>query len=373
MWVLSAVHTDAEDSLRYDMEIEIKRRISHFKPKGVHGQQHATRGRGASETSPFGTPPGPDETALCETRRLSKAAPQEGAFRRDGTCQQESRRVVHAPRLLAGRAAQEGASRRFEPPVGTTSAVCGTCAQQIGGVRRQQVRRNLAKATGIGRGKSDRLARERVALLAQVASAERIGNQLVVTWTQEGSQKHDGACTDSTIPTIREIERIWLAPEVASLNMIMQGERSARREPLHAEPPLEGLLDVSEGWLVRLGRGVYGLVSVMSGWRSTVANELLQEGYDMNFYERCLFSKFAKGSELGVCGDIITRDLFFWSAAGCGRPLYGIFWYRPQRQHGPTAQEHPNWRHGTASKPKIEPRSLAVVMCRKVPWDSKCA
>ena len=51
-----------------------------------------------------------------------------------------------------------------------------------------------------------------------------------------------------------------------------------------------------EGTLIRLDREVYGLVSGMSVWRSRIVSLLKEEGYEMNIYEPCLFSKFDGGS-----------------------------------------------------------------------------
>ena len=47
-------------------------------------------------------------------------------------------------------------------------------------------------------------------------------------------------------------------------------------------------------------REVYGLVSGMSGWRSRIVSQLKEEGYEMNVYEPCLFSKFAVREEPAV-------------------------------------------------------------------------
>ena len=77
----------------------------------------------------------------------------------------------------------------------------------------------------------------------------------------------------------------------------MQRDPSVRNEPLYATPPAEGLLGVPEGALIRLDREVYGLVSGMSGWRSRIVSKLKEEGYEMNVYESCLFSKFAVREE----------------------------------------------------------------------------
>ena len=59
---------------------------------------------------------------------------------------------------------------------------------------------------------------------------------------------------------------------------------------------------VPERALIRLDREVYGLVSGMSGWRSRIVSHLKEEGYEMNVYEPCLFSKFAVRVEPAVDG-----------------------------------------------------------------------
>ena len=48
----------------------------------------------------------------------------------------------------------------------------------------------------------------------------------------------------------------------------------------------------------------------MSGWRSKVVNDVLQDGHAMNVYGRCLFSTFAKESDTGVHGDTVARDSY---------------------------------------------------------------
>ena len=90
----------------------------------------------------------------------------------------------------------------------------------------------------------------------------------------------------------------------------MQGDPSVREEPLYATPLPEGLPGVPEGALIRLHREVYGLVSGMSGWRSRIVSKLKEEGYEMNVYEPCLFSKFAVREEPTVDGGSIARGEF---------------------------------------------------------------
>ena len=90
----------------------------------------------------------------------------------------------------------------------------------------------------------------------------------------------------------------------------MQGDPSVRNEPLYATPPPEGLPGVPEGALIRLDREVYGLVSGMSGWRSRIVSQWKEEGYEMNVYEPCLFSKFAVREEPAVDGGSIAPGEF---------------------------------------------------------------
>ena len=90
----------------------------------------------------------------------------------------------------------------------------------------------------------------------------------------------------------------------------MQGDPSVRDEPLYATPPPEGLPGVPEGALIRLDREEYGLVSGMSGWRSRIVSQLKEEGYEMNVYEPCLFSKFAVREEPAVDGGSIAPGEF---------------------------------------------------------------
>ena len=87
----------------------------------------------------------------------------------------------------------------------------------------------------------------------------------------------------------------------------MQGVPSVRDEPLCAPPPPEGLPGVPEG---ALDREVYGLVSGMSGWGSRIVSQLKEEGYEMNVYEPCLFSKFAVREEPAVDGGSIAPGEF---------------------------------------------------------------
>ena len=88
----------------------------------------------------------------------------------------------------------------------------------------------------------------------------------------------------------------------------MQCDPSVRHEPLYAPP--EGLAGVPEGALIRLDREVYGLVSGMSGERPRIVSQLKKEGYEMNVYEPCLFSKFAVREEPAVDGGSIAPGEF---------------------------------------------------------------
>ena len=90
----------------------------------------------------------------------------------------------------------------------------------------------------------------------------------------------------------------------------MHGDPSVRDEPLYATRPPEGLPGVPEGALIRLDREEYGLVSGMSGWRSRIVSRLKEEGYEMNVYEPCLFSKFAVREEPAVDGGSIAPVVF---------------------------------------------------------------
>ena len=90
----------------------------------------------------------------------------------------------------------------------------------------------------------------------------------------------------------------------------MQGDPSVRDKPLYATPPPEGLPGVPEGALIRRDREAYGLVSGMSVWRSRIVSQLQEEGYEMNIYEPCLFSKFAVREEPAVDGGSIAPGEF---------------------------------------------------------------
>ena len=71
----------------------------------------------------------------------------------------------------------------------------------------------------------------------------------------------------------------------------------------HCEPSVPG---VPEGALIRLDREVYGLVSAMS----RIVSQLKEEGYEMNVYEPCFFSKFAVREEPAVDGGSIAPGEF---------------------------------------------------------------
>ena len=71
-----------------------------------------------------------------------------------------------------------------------------------------------------------------------------------------------------------------------------------------------GTAFLPEGALIRLDREVYGLVSGMSGWRSRIVSQLKEEGYEMNVYGPCLFSKFAVREEPAVDGGSIAPGEF---------------------------------------------------------------
>ena len=131
-------------------------------------------------------------------------------------------------------------------------------------------------------------------------------------------------------PDIHEIERSCPTPELSSINItlqilastmsggtladgekaFMQGDSSVRDEPLCATPAPEGVPAEPEGALIRLDREVYGLVSGMSGWRSRIVSQLKEEGYEMNIYELCHFSKFAFHEEPAVDGGSIAPGDF---------------------------------------------------------------
>ena len=78
-------------------------------------------------------------------------------------------------------------------------------------------------------------------------------------------------------------------------------------ETSHCTPLHPG---VPEGALIRLDREVYGLVSGMSLWRSRIVSQWKEEGYEMNVYEPCLFSKFAVREEPAVDGGSIAPGEF---------------------------------------------------------------
>ena len=127
-----------------------------------------------------------------------------------------------------------------------------------------------------------------------------------------------------------EIERSCPTQELSSINItlqilasttsegtladgekaFMQGDPSVRDEPLYATPPPEGLPGVPEGALIRLDREECGLVSGMSGWRSRIVSQFLDEGFETNVYEPCLFSKFAVHEEPPVDGGSIAPGEF---------------------------------------------------------------
>ena len=89
----------------------------------------------------------------------------------------------------------------------------------------------------------------------------------------------------------------------------MQGDPSVRDEPLYATPPPEGLPGAPEGALIRLDRGVWA-----GQWHVGVAImnclQLKEEGYEMNVYQPCLFSKFAVREEPAVDGGSIAPGEF---------------------------------------------------------------
>ena len=143
-----------------------------------------------------------------------------------------------------------------------------------------------------------------------------ISSRLVLRWkeTDTGYKAKARWCVQGfKDPDVHEVERSCPTPELSSINItlqipasttsegtladgekaFMQGVPSVRDEPLYATPPPEGLPGALEGALIRLDREVYGLVSGMSGWRSRIVSQLKEEGYEMNVYEPCLFSKFA--------------------------------------------------------------------------------
>ena len=170
-----------------------------------------------------------------------------------------------------------------------------------------------------------------------------ISSRLVLRWkeTDTGYKAKARWCVHGfKDPDIHEIERSFPTPELSSINItlqilastasegtladgelrqkgrwptvraFMQGDPSVRDGPLYATPPPEGLPGVPEGALIRLDREVYGLVSGMSGWRSRIVSQLKEEGYEMNVYEPCLFSKFAVREEPAVDGGSIAPGEF---------------------------------------------------------------
>ena len=154
---------------------------------------------------------------------------------------------------------------------------------------------------------------------------ERVtSSRLVLRWkeTDTGYKAKARWCVHGfKDPDIHEIKRSCPTPELSSINItlqilastiseetladgkkaFMQGDPSVRDEPLYATPPPEGLPCVPDGALTRLEREVYGLVSGMSGWRSRIVSQLKEEGFEMNVYEPCLFSKFAASGEYVGC------------------------------------------------------------------------
>ena len=160
-----------------------------------------------------------------------------------------------------------------------------------------------------------------------------ISSRLVLRWkeTDTGYKAKARWCVHGfKDPDIHEIDRSCPTPEFSTINITlqilasttsegtladgekasMQGDPSVRDEPLYATPPPEGLPGVPEGALFRLNREVYGLVSGMSGWRSRIVSQLKEEGYEMNVYEPCLFSKFAVREEPAVDGGSIAPGEF---------------------------------------------------------------
>ena len=160
-----------------------------------------------------------------------------------------------------------------------------------------------------------------------------ISSRLVLRWkeTDTGYKAKARWCVHGfKVPDIHETERSCPTPELSSINItlqilastmsegtladgekaFMQGDPSVGDEPSYATPPPEGLPGVPEGELIRLDREVYGLVSGMSGWRSRIVSQLKEEGYEMNVYEPCLFSKFAVREEPSVDGGSIAPGEF---------------------------------------------------------------
>ena len=160
-----------------------------------------------------------------------------------------------------------------------------------------------------------------------------ISSRLVLRWkeTDTGCKAKARWCVHGFKDhAIHEIERSCPTPELSSINItlqilasttsegtlangeeaFMQGDPSVRNEPLYATPPSEGLPGVLQGALIRLDREVYGLVSGMSGWRSRIVSQLKEEGYEMNIYEPCFFSKFAVREEPAVDGGSLAPGEF---------------------------------------------------------------
>ena len=81
---------------------------------------------------------------------------------------------------------------------------------------------------------------------------------------------------------------------------LMQGDPGVQNEPLYATPVPGRLPFVPEGALIRLDREAYGKISGMPVWRLRIVSQLKEEGYEMNIYEPCLFSKFAVREEKAV-------------------------------------------------------------------------
>ena len=126
-------------------------------------------------------------------------------------------------------------------------------------------------------------------------------------------------------PDIHEIERSCPTPELSSINMTQQILASTTSEGTLADGEkafMQGVrvfevnhctaIRLLKGCLayLRLDREVYGLVSGMSGWRSRIVSQLKEEGYEMNVYEPCLFSKFAVREEPAVDGGSIAPGEF---------------------------------------------------------------
>ena len=175
-----------------------------------------------------------------------------------------------------------------------------------------------------------------------------ISSRFVLRWkeTDTGHKAKARWCVHGfKDPDTHEIERSCPTPELSSINntlqilasttsegtladgekAFMQGDPSVGDEPLYATPPPEGLPGVLEGALIRLDREVYGLVSGMSVWRSRIVSQLKEEGYEMNVYEPCHFSKFAVREEPAVDGGSIAPGEFvaYVCVARGGRPPDG--------------------------------------------------